>query len=174
MGNPRVIIVMGSDSDLPQMVAAAQILEELEIPFGIHVTSAHRTPEKTHQIVAQGEKNGVEVFIAAAGGAAHLAGVVASATALPVIGVPIATNIMGGMDSLLSTVQMPPGIPVATVAVGGAKNAGILAAQILSVKDTSLREKISSYRQTMAEGVKAKDAKLQSMTVKEYLEQMKK
>ena len=174
MENPRVIIVMGSDSDLPQMAAAAQILEDLQVPFGIHVSSAHRTPEKTHQIVAEGEKNGGEVFIAAAGGAAHLAGVVASATALPVIGVPIATNVMGGMDSLLSTVQMPPGIPVATVAIGGAKNAGILAAQILSVKDQSLRDRIRNYRQTMANGVKAKDEKLQSMTVKEYLEQMKK
>ena len=174
MENPRVIIVMGSDSDLPQMAAAAQILEDLQIPFGIHVSSAHRTPEKTHQIVAESEKNGAEVFIAAAGGAAHLAGVVASATALPVIGVPIATNVMGGVDSLLSTVQMPPGIPVATVAIGGAKNAGILAAQILSVKDQSLRDRIRNYRQTMANGVKAKDEKLQSMTVKEYLEQMKK
>ncbi|MEG2406540.1 MAG: 5-(carboxyamino)imidazole ribonucleotide mutase [Clostridiales bacterium] len=174
MAEIKVIIIMGSDSDLPQMAAAAQILEELGVPFGIHVSSAHRTPEKTHEIVSEGEKAGAKVFIAAAGGAAHLAGVVASATALPVIGVPIATNVMGGMDSLLSTVQMPPGIPVATVAIGGAKNAGILAAQILSVSDAALGEKIKDYRLNMGETVKKKDGKLQSMTVKEYLEQMKK
>ncbi|MDO4541270.1 MAG: 5-(carboxyamino)imidazole ribonucleotide mutase [Bacillota bacterium] len=174
MANPQVIIVMGSDSDLPQMAAAAKILEELQVPFAIHVSSAHRTPEKTHAIVAEGEKNGVKVFIAAAGGAAHLAGVVASGTTLPVIGVPIATNVMGGLDSLLSTVQMPPGIPVATVAIGGAKNAGILAAQIVAVTDTALAERIKEYRITMAEAVKKKDEKLQSMTVDEYLQQMKK
>lgn len=174
MENPQVIIVMGSDSDLPQMAAAAQILETLKVPFGIHVSSAHRTPEKTHQIVEEGEKNGVKVFIAAAGGAAHLAGVVASATALPIIGVPIATNVMGGLDSLLSTVQMPPGIPVATVAIGNAKNAGILAAQILSVSDKDLAQRIKDFRKDMGETVEKKDSKLQSMTVKEYLEQMKK
>lgn len=169
----KVIIVMGSDSDLGQMKAAADVLDEFNIPFDIHVSSAHRTPERTHEIVSEGEKNGVEVFIAAAGGAAHLAGVVASATTLPVIGVPITTNIMGGMDSLLSTVQMPSGIPVATVAIGGAKNAGILAAQILSVKDEALRETLKAYRAKMAEGVMAKDKKLSSMTVAEYLEQKK-
>ncbi|MBQ1251778.1 MAG: 5-(carboxyamino)imidazole ribonucleotide mutase [Firmicutes bacterium] len=169
----KVIIVMGSDSDLGQMKAAADVLDEFNIPFDIHVSSAHRTPERTHEIVSEGEKNGVEVFIAAAGGAAHLAGVVASATTLPVIGVPIATNIMGGMDSLLSTVQMPSGIPVATVAIGGAKNAGILAAQILSVKDEALRETLKNYRAKMSEGVMAKDKKLSSMTVAEYLAQKK-
>lgn len=174
MENPQVIIVMGSDSDLPQMAAAAKILEELKVPFAIHVSSAHRTPEKTHSIVNEGEKNGAKVFIAAAGGAAHLAGVVASATALPVIGVPIATNVMGGMDSLLSTVQMPPGIPVATVAIGGAKNAGILAAQIISVSDPELAARIKIYREDMGKTVGKKDEKLQSMTVEEYLQQMKK
>lgn len=174
MKKAKVIIVMGSDSDLPQMEAAANILDEFDVPYEIHVSSAHRTPEKTHEIVAKGAENGVEVFIAAAGGAAHLAGVVASATTLPVIGVPIATNVMGGMDSLLSTVQMPPGIPVATVAIGGAKNAGILAAQILSVKDLPLREILKKYRENMADGVKKKDEKLQSMTVQKYLEQKKK
>lgn len=169
----KVIIVMGSDSDLGQMKAAADVLDEFGIPYDIHVSSAHRTPARTHEIVEEGEKNGVEVFIAAAGGAAHLAGVVASATTLPVIGVPIATNIMGGMDSLLSTVQMPSGIPVATVAIGGSKNAGILAAQILSVKDEALRETLKAYRKKMAEGVIAKDEKLASMTVAEYLAQKK-
>jgi 5-(carboxyamino)imidazole ribonucleotide mutase len=168
----KVIIVMGSDSDLGQMKAAADILGKFDIPFDIHVSSAHRTPEKTHQIVAEGEKNGVGVFIAAAGGAAHLAGVVASATTLPVIGVPVSTKIMGGMDSLLSTVQMPSGIPVATVAIGGAKNAGILAAQILSLNDETLREKLKQFRREMAETVAAKDEKLSKMTVAEYLEQM--
>lgn len=173
MDNAKVIIVMGSDSDLPQMEAAAKILEEFGVPYEIHVSSAHRTPDRTHAIVAEGENHGAEVFIAAAGGAAHLAGVVASATTLPVIGVPISTNIMGGMDSLLSTVQMPPGIPVATVAIGGAKNAGILAAQILSVKDESLRAVLKKYRAEMAAGVIKKDEKLQTMTVREYLEQKK-
>lgn len=174
MENAKVMIIMGSDSDLPQMEAAANILDEFQVPYAIHVSSAHRTPEKTHTLVAEGEKNGAEVFIAAAGGAAHLAGVVASATTFPVIGVPISTNVMGGMDSLLSTVQMPPGIPVATVAIGGAKNAGILAAQILSVKDGRLRQVLIDYRTDMAAGVIKKDEKLQSMTVKEYLEQKRK
>lgn len=174
MKKAKVIIVMGSDSDLPQMEAAANILDEFDVPYDIHVSSAHRTPEQTHEIVAKGVENGAEVFIAAAGGAAHLAGVVASATTLPVIGVPISTNVMGGMDSLLSTVQMPPGIPVATVAIGGAKNAGILAAQILSVKDLPLRETLKKYRENMADGVRKKDEKLQSMTVQEYLEEKKK
>lgn len=168
----KVIIIMGSDSDLDQMKAAADILDEFQISYEIHISSAHRTPGRTHEIVAEGEKNGAEVFIAAAGGAAHLAGVVASATALPVIGVPIAAKgFMGGMDALLSTVQMPSGIPVATVAIGGAKNAGILAAQILSVKEEALREALKAYRQKMAEGVVAKDEKLASMTVTEYLAQ---
>ena len=171
MENAKVIIVMGSDSDLGQMAAAADILDEFKIAYEIHVSSAHRTPERTHEIVAEGEKNGAKVFIAAAGGAAHLAGVVASATTLPVIGVPISTNIMGGMDSLLSTVQMPSGIPVATVAIGGAKNAGILAAQILSVADENLAATLKNYRQKMAQGVLAKDKKLSSMTVKQYLEE---
>lgn len=173
MEKAKVIIIMGSDSDLGQMKAAADILDEFRIPYDIHVSSAHRTPARTHEIVEKGEAEGAEVFIAAAGGAAHLAGVVASHTALPVIGVPISTNMMGGMDSLLSTVQMPPGIPVATVAIGGSKNAGILAAQILSVKDLSLRKVLKDYRQKMAEGVCAKDKKLSSMTVAEYLEQKK-
>lgn len=170
----KVIIIMGSDSDLGQMKAAADILDEFQIPYDIHVSSAHRTPGRTHEIVEDGERNGTEVFIAAAGGAAHLAGVVASATTLPVIGVPIASNhFMGGMDALLSTVQMPSGIPVATVAVGGSKNAGILAAQILSVKDDALKETLKAYRRKMAEGVVAKDEKLSSMTVAEYLAQKK-
>ena len=169
----KVIIIMGSDSDLPQMKGAADILDELAIDYDLRVSSAHRTPDRTHAIVAEGEKEGAGVFIAAAGGAAHLAGVVASATALPVIGVPIATAFMGGLDSLLSTVQMPPGIPVATVSVGGAKNAGILAAQILSLRDETIREKLIAYRRTMADTVKAKDEKLAKLGAAAYLEQKK-
>ena len=169
----KVIIIMGSDSDLPQMKAAADILDELGVSYDLRVSSAHRTPERTHAIVSEGEKNGAAVFIAAAGGAAHLAGVVASATTLPVIGVPIMSKFMSGLDSLLSTVQMPPGIPVATVAVGGAKNAGILAAQILAGSDEALKEKLVRYRLDMAETVKAKDEKLASMSAEEYLEQKK-
>ena len=174
MESPQVIIVMGSDSDLPQMAAAAKILAELQVPYDIPVSAAHRPPQNTPALVTAGDKNGVKVFIAAAGGAAHLAGVVAAATALPVIGVPIATNVMGGMDSLLSTVQMPPGIPVATVAIGGAKNAGILAAQILSISDSALADRVKAYRKDMGNTVEKKDEKLQSLTVEAYLEQMKK
>ncbi len=174
MEKPRVMIIMGSDSDLPQMAAADAVLRELGIDTEVHISSAHRTPERTHTLVEEGEKNGVEVFIAAAGGAAHLAGVVAATTALPVIGVPISTQIMGGIDSLLSTVQMPPGIPVATVAVGGAKNAGILAAQMLSLKYDFLKEKLADFRKDMGEGVQKKDRKLQEIGVEQYLVEKKK
>ncbi len=174
MEKPRVMIIMGSDSDLPQMVAADAVLRELGVETKVHVSSAHRTPEKTHTLVEEGEHNGVEVFIAAAGGAAHLAGVVAATTNLPVIGVPITTQMMGGLDSLLSTVQMPPGIPVATVAIGGAKNAGVLAAQILSVKYPFLKDKLADFRKEMAEGVQKKDRQLQEIGIVRYLDEKKK
>lgn len=173
MDKPRVMILMGSDSDLPQMAAAETVLQELGIEVEVHISSAHRTPERTHALVAAGEEDGVEVFIAAAGGAAHLAGVVAAVTSLPVIGVPIATQMMGGLDSLLSTVQMPPGIPVATVAIGGAKNAGVLAAQILSVKYPFLKDNLTDFRQKMGAGVLKKDGRLQEIGVVKYLEEKK-
>ncbi len=174
MEKPRVMIIMGSDSDLPQMAAADAVLKELGIETEVHVSSAHRTPERTHTLVTDGESSGVEVFVAAAGGAAHLAGIVAATTALPVIGVPITTATMGGLDSLLSTVQMPPGIPVATVAIGGAKNAGVLAAQILSVKYPFLKDKLADFRREMGEGVEKKDSRLQKIGVVRYLEEKKK
>jgi 5-(carboxyamino)imidazole ribonucleotide mutase len=158
--NMRVSILMGSDSDFNVMVEAAKILKNFSIDFEIRVISAHRTPEKLHEYVKQAESSGIEVFIAGAGGAAHLAGVIASLTNLPVIAVPIETK-LGGLDSLLSMVQMPSGIPVATVSINGAKNAGILATQILSIKYSELKEKLKAYRENMKEEVNKKDEDIQ-------------
>jgi len=155
---PRVLILMGSDSDLPVMEETAFILEKFEIPYTMTVTSAHRTPERTLKLVKDAEKNGVEVIVAGAGMAAHLPGVAASYTILPVIGVPLEASPLCGMDALLSMVQMPPGIPVATVAVGkaGARNAGILAVQIMAGKDAALSKRLLSHRKEMAREVEAK------------------
>jgi phosphoribosylaminoimidazole carboxylase PurE protein len=152
---PKVLIIMGSDSDLPVMEETAKMLEWFGIPFDITVASAHRTPERTARLVKEAEKKGVDVLIAGAGMAAHLPGVVASHTVLPVIGVPIEASPLKGMDALLSIVQMPPGIPVATVAVGkaGARNAAILAAQILARKDAKLAKKLVSHREEMSKEV---------------------
>ncbi len=151
-------IVMGSTSDLPLMKETAQILNKFGVGNEIKVMSAHRTPDMTHEYALKAEDRGLEVIIAGAGGAAHLAGVIASLTSLPVIGVPVETKSLGGMDSLLSTVQMPSGVPVAAMAVGkaGAKNAGILAAQILGVKYPEIRRKIKAYKKEMAEEVRRK------------------
>ena len=140
MKKPLVGIIMGSDSDLPIMQEAAKILEFFEIEFEVTVVSAHRTPERLFKYSKEADKRGIRVIIAGAGGAAHLPGMVASITPLPVIGVHVKTSSLDGMDSLLSIVQMPGGVPVATVAINNAKNAGILAAQILGVKDDELRE----------------------------------
>lgn len=156
----KVSILMGSDSDFNVMVEAAKILKNFSIDFEIRVISAHRTPEKLHEYVKQAESSGIEVFIAGAGGAAHLAGVIASLTNLPVIAVPIETK-LGGLDSLLSMVQMPSGVPVATVSINGAKNAGILATQILSIKYSELKEKLKAYRENMKEEVNKKDEDIQ-------------
>jgi phosphoribosylaminoimidazole carboxylase PurE protein len=155
---PKVMIIMGSDSDLSVMVDTARILEEFGIPYHMTVASAHRSPERTLRIVKEAEKNGVEVFIAGAGMAAHLPGVIASHTVLPVIGVPLDASPLKGMDALFSVVQMPPGIPVATVAVGkaGARNAGILAAQIMAIKDPALSRKLVRHREKMAEEIEEK------------------
>jgi len=158
--NMKVSILMGSDSDFNVMVEAAKILKNFSIDFEIRVISAHRTPEKLHEYVKQAESSGIEVFIAGAGGAAHLAGVIASLTNLPVIAVPIETK-LGGLDSLLSMVQMPSGVPVATVSINGAKNAGILATQILSIKYSELKEKLKAYRENMKEEVNKKDEDIQ-------------
>ncbi len=152
MEKPLVGILMGSKSDEPIMKAAKEILDEFGAPNEIHVMSAHRTPEKVHEYAAGAKEKGIEVIICGAGKAAHLAGAVASYTVLPVIGVPISSKDFGGMDALLSTVQMPSGVPVATVAIGGAKNAGILAAQILSIKYPEIREAIREYKENLAVG----------------------
>ncbi|MGZ7080892.1 MAG: 5-(carboxyamino)imidazole ribonucleotide mutase, partial [Thermoanaerobaculia bacterium] len=149
---PWVLIIMGSDSDAEVMSQAAAALDELGVPYEFTVASAHRSPERTHQIVTESEKNGAAVFIAGAGMAAHLPGVVASFTAKPVIGVPLAGSALQGFDSLLAIVQMPPGIPVATVAVGGARNAGVLAAQILATADSSLAARLKEQRAAMVDG----------------------
>ena len=143
----KVGIIMGSKSDLPKVEKAMETLDKLNIPYEVHVYSAHRTPEQVKVFVSSAENNGFGVIIAAAGKAAHLAGAVAAQTLLPVIGIPIKSSAMEGMDALLSTVQMPPGIPVATVAVDGAKNAAILAAQILAVSDSDVRESLRLDRE---------------------------
>ena len=166
----RVGIMMGSDSDLPVMQEAAKVLKELGIDSEVHVLSAHRTPETAVTYVQNAETKGVRVFICGAGGAAHLAGVVAAHTALPVIGVPIMNKATTGIDALFSTVQMPPGIPVATVAINGAKNAGILAAQIIGAGEAATRERVVDYKAKMASTILAKDSELQEKGFKKYLE----
>jgi len=157
MKNILVSIVMGSESDLPTMGEAAKILKEFDVAYEVKVLSAHRTPDETAEYAKSLESRGVKVAIAGAGGAAALAGVVAAHTSLPVIGVPIETTALNGMDSLLSTVQMPAGTPVATVAIGkgGAKNAGFLALKILGLNDSNLRTKLEEYKKKQAEKIKA-------------------
>lgn len=153
-------IIMGSDSDLPTMQGAADILKEFGVPFELRVVSAHRTPHDMAQYAESAEGRGLRVIIAGAGGAAHLPGMVASLTNLPVIGVPVMSKALQGMDSLLSIVQMPAGIPVATMAIGNARNAGLLAVRILGVADASLRTRMQAYRDQMAEDSRAKNNQL--------------
>ncbi len=162
MNRSFVAILMGSDSDLPVMEACFEVLRKLDISFEVKITSAHRTPEATHSYVKDADRRGCATFICAAGMAAHLAGAVSAATLRPVIGVPINAS-LDGLDALLSTVQMPGGIPVATVAIGkaGAKNAAYLAAQIIGVADEGLHKKLIAERKANAEAVLAKDAALQ-------------
>jgi len=143
-------VIMGSSSDLPVMREAEELLKKFDIPFEERVISAHRAPIQVSDFASNAEERGLEVIIAGAGKAAHLAGVVASKTVLPVIGVPLSSKDLGGMDSLLSTVQMPSGVPVATVAIDGAKNAAIVAAQILAVKYPEIRDKVRAFKQEMA------------------------
>jgi 5-(carboxyamino)imidazole ribonucleotide mutase len=164
MSKPLVSIVMGSDSDLEIMREAEKVLNEFGIASEIDVTSAHRSPDRTADYARKAAGRGVRVIIAGAGGAAHLAGVIAAHTILPVIGVPIPSTSLQGMDSLLATVQMPAGIPVATVAIGkpGATNAGILAAQILGVADASIAKKLEAHKEKLARGVEEKSNKLKS------------
>jgi 5-(carboxyamino)imidazole ribonucleotide mutase len=155
---PRVAILMGSDSDLPVMTEAVRVLERLGVGYEVEVTSAHRSPERTLQIVRSAADRGVRVFVVGAGGAAHLAGVVAAHTILPVLGVPLASTDLKGMDALLSTVQMPAGVPVGTLAIGaaGAANAGWLAAAILALSDPALADRLRRERESMAEALAVK------------------
>jgi phosphoribosylamine--glycine ligase len=162
VSNITVLILMGSDSDAPVMQGAVDILTELQIPCEMTVASAHRSPERVMRLVAEAPGRGVKVFVVGAGAAAHLAGVVAAHTTLPVIGVPIDSSALKGLDALLSTVQMPPGVPVATVSIGkpGATNAGVLAAQILGVADDAVAQRLVAYKKKLAEKVEAAAAKL--------------
>jgi len=152
--NNKVAIIMGSISDKETMEKAAEILNELGISYEMKVLSAHRTPDLLFEYVAQVEEKGFKVIIAGAGGAAHLPGVIASKTLLPVIGVPIETKVLGGLDSLLSIVQMPSGVPVATMGIGNAKNAGLMAARILAINNIELKKRLENYREAMAEKIK--------------------
>ncbi len=158
---PRVGLIMGSDSDWPTMKAAAEALAEFDVPFQVGVVSAHRTPQRMLDYAARAAGHGIEVIIAGAGGAAHLPGMVASATPLPVIGVPVPLRHLDGLDSLLSIVQMPAGVPVATVSVGGARNAGLLAVRILAAADADLRARMVEFQQGLEQMVLDKDAALQ-------------
>src|SRR5271165_1585984 len=164
MSKALVSIVMGSDSDLDIMREAAKALEDFGIAYEIDVTSAHRSPDRTADYARKAAGRGIRVIIAGAGGAAHLAGVIAAHTTLPVIGVPISSTSLQGLDSLLATVQMPAGIPVATVAIGkpGATNAGILAAQMIGIADTDVAKKLTQYKEKLAKGVEEKSKKLQA------------
>ncbi|HHU67709.1 5-(carboxyamino)imidazole ribonucleotide mutase [Corynebacterium sp.] len=158
--SPLVGIIMGSDSDWPTIAPAAEALAEFGVPFEVGVMSAHRTPERMLSYAKSAHERGLKAIIACAGGAAHLPGMVAAATPLPVIGVPRALADLDGMDSLLSIVQMPAGVPVATVSIGGAKNAGLLAVRMLGAGDPALVEKMAQYQATMAAEVEAKDERL--------------
>lgn len=168
---PLVGVLMGSDSDLEAMAACAAALEELAVPFELRIASAHRSPEKVREYVRSAADRGLAVLICAAGGAAHLAGVVAAETILPVIAVPMAGPLGGGLDSLLSTVQMPGGVPVATMAVGkaGARNAAILATQILALQREDFRRRLWQYKRSLEEAVAEKDSLLGEIGYREYL-----
>ncbi|MBR2736242.1 MAG: 5-(carboxyamino)imidazole ribonucleotide mutase [Firmicutes bacterium] len=157
----KVGIVMGSKSDYPVVEKTEQMLKKFGVAYETRVISAHRTPVQAHDFAANAEENGIEVIIAAAGKAAHLAGVLAAYTTLPVIGIPVKSSTLDGLDSLLSVVQMPKGIPVATVAVNGAENAGILAVQILAGGHPELKEKLAAYKKELADSVIADDAEMQ-------------
>ncbi|WP_161926708.1 5-(carboxyamino)imidazole ribonucleotide mutase [Gordonia crocea] len=157
---PRVGLIMGSDSDWPTMTAAAEALAEFDVPFEVGVVSAHRTPQLMLDYAQEAAGRGISVIIAGAGGAAHLPGMVASATPLPVIGVPVPLKHLDGMDSLLSIVQMPAGVPVATVSIGGARNAGLLAVRILAAADPALQQRMTAFQADLAAMVADKDAAL--------------
>ncbi len=160
MQTPKVMIMMGSDSDLSVMEKAAEVLKEFKVPYEIHISSAHRLPDRTAELAHTARERGIEVIIAGAGMAAHLAGVIAANTTLPVIGVPLKSGALNGVDALYSTVQMPPGIPVATVAIDGAKNAAYLACSILSIKCPELSEHLEAFRAKTRESLLKKSEEL--------------
>lgn len=170
---PDVGIIMGSDSDLAIMKEAGDLLETFGVSYDYTICSAHRLPEETAQYAKTASERGMKTIIAGAGGAAHLPGVIAAYTILPVIGVPIKSSTLSGVDSLYSIVQMPKGIPVATVAINGSANAALLALEILAVADEGIRQKLLGYRQKMAGDVLQKDRKLSSMGAEEYLKEKK-
>jgi len=172
MSNIDISIIMGSDSDLNIMKDAAKFLEDMGITYEMKILSVHRTPEKASEYAKELEEKNVKVIIGGAGGAAHLPGVLAAQVPVPVIGVPIFTKTLNGVDSLYSIVQMPSGIPVATVAINGAKNAAILATTILGISDKKIRQKLIDYKTSLKEGVIAKDEKLQKIGYEEYLKNM--
>ncbi len=167
--NPLVGIIMGSDSDLPTMQDAIAVCEEFGVPCEVAIVSAHRTPERMVKYAQDAHQRGLKVIIAGAGGAAHLPGMVAALTPLPVIGVPVSTRHLQGVDSLYSIVQMPGGIPVATVAIGNAKNAGLLAVQILASHNTELLAQVQQYRQNLSQSVMDKQAQLDELGYQQYL-----
>lgn len=167
-----IAIIMGSDSDLPVMSKAADILEKFQVDYHITIVSAHRTPDRMYQFAKEAEEKGIKVIIAGAGGAAHLPGMVASLTHIPVIGVPVKSSSLNGLDSLLSIVQMPAGVPVATVAINNAENAALLAISILAVSDKNLAEKLKAYKEHLRNIVENKATKLETLGYVEYLKEM--
>jgi 5-(carboxyamino)imidazole ribonucleotide mutase len=167
----KVGIIMGSDSDLDVMAEAAKILEEFKVSYEITVASAHRAPDLVHKYAATALSRGIKIIIAGAGGAAHLAGVTAAFTPLPVIGIPIKTKSLDGLDSLMSTVGMPPGVPVATVGINSGKNAGLLAIQMLAISDKNLEKKMITYKKKLESENKTKGEKLSKIGYKKYLKQ---
>src|SRR3989344_4122982 len=169
MTHLKIAIIMGSDSDLPVMQEAAKVLKQFNVSYDITVVSAHRTPQRMFDYAKLAQKRGVGVIIAAAGGAAHLPGMTAALTHLPVIGVPIKTKTLNGVDSLLSIAQMPPGVPVATVAINGAQNAALLALEIIALQDQELSEKLIKYKSNMKDIVIKKAQKLEKLGFEKYL-----
>lgn len=170
----KVLIVLGSDSDLPVMSAACSTLEDFKVEYSLRILSAHRVPDAVAALASSARAQGYRAIIAAAGMAAHLPGVVAAYTTLPVIGVPLQSKVLDGQDALYSIVQMPPGVPVATVGIGAAKNAALLALQILATSDASLGNSLLQYKQAMAEAVREKDERVQALGYQVYLEERSK
>ncbi len=165
-------IIMGSDSDLPVISEAAKILDKFEVPYELTVVSAHRTPDRLYEYAKSAKERGIKVIIAGAGGAAHLPGMVAAITPLPVIGVPVKTSKLSGLDSLYSIVQMPGGVPVATVAINGAKNAGLLAVEMLAISDKNLSKELINYKDELNQKVKKVAERVEELGYEDYLEEM--